>query len=97
MFRRLYLLVITAAGPAPPGSPASSHGNSLGHRLPLRPEPLGVNTGVAVKLNVGHVGLAADLGWLVGATGLGKEDGAITVQDCHPVVLAGDLALVRSQ
>ena len=58
-----HLLVVAAARPAPPAAPGSVHGDSLGHGLPLRPEALLVD--VALELDVGHVGLAADLARLV--------------------------------
>ena len=49
----MVLLVVAAAGPAPPVSPAPGHRSHGRHRLPLRPEPLVVDAGVAAEHDLG--------------------------------------------
>ena len=47
------ILVVAAAGPAPPVSPAPCHRSHGRHRLPLRPEPLVVDASVAAEHDLG--------------------------------------------
>ena len=93
IFPENILLIVGTTGPAAPGGPASVDGNSLGHRLPLGPEPLGIDAGVAVELDAGHVGLAGDLGRFVGATSLAKQSRSVSINDRDPVILTGSVRL----
>ena len=47
------ILVVAAAGPAPPVAPAPSHRSHGRHRLPLRPEPFVIDARVAAKQDLG--------------------------------------------
>ena len=49
----MVLLVVAAAGPAPPVSPAPGHRSHGRHRLPLRPEPLVIDARVAAEHDLG--------------------------------------------